>query len=224
MSSEKVDVYVGVHKGLRRLISQFLYQTGAVDWTDEAAVQCLKSRWETVTRVLQSHHQHEEWFIHPVLERVVPGGHRSYGAEHRAQEIVLGDLDAHLQRLVGGRCLRERRAELGLEFYRGLNLFYADYLRHLHREEVDADRALASLCSQEELRQMVSAIIASIPPDEMMIYIDCMFPAMNHAERAGLLADMKAAASPVIFQRLVDRIRGALDEADWTRLQEAVGF
>lgn len=224
MSSEKVDVYVGVHKGLRRLISQFLYQAGAVDWTDDAAVQCLKSRWETVARILQSHHEHEDWFIHPVLERIVPGGHRSYSAEHRAQETVLGDLNAHFGRITAGGGPQERRTELGLEFYRGFGLFYADYLRHLYREEVEADRALASLCSQEELRQMVSAIIASMPLDDMMIYIDCMFPAMNHAERADLLADMKAAAPPTVFQMSVDRIRGALDEADWLRLQDAVGL
>jgi hypothetical protein len=29
MSSEKVDLYVSVHKSLRRLISQFLYQAEA---------------------------------------------------------------------------------------------------------------------------------------------------------------------------------------------------
>jgi len=219
MDAAKVDVYVGVHKGLRSLIGGFSFEAGAIDWTDVEAVGRLRTRWQTVTQLLHAHHHHEDRFIHPLLAQVSPGAHRQPEADHEAQQSVLADLDAHFGRLVSGEISPLKKAEIGLEFYRGWNRFYADYLTHLHREEVETERALHALCTAEDLGAVVGQLIGSIPPEEMMLWIDCMFPAMNPSECAELLDHMRDGAPPAAYQAMAERARHALGPARWSKLQ-----
>ena len=219
MNGKQVDIYVNVHKGIRNLITRFLFQTGSTDWTDASAVARLQPEWEQVTKIIRSHHAHEDQFIHPLLSRITPGGHRSYEAEHHAQLDVLTDLEAHFTRLADDDVPQAKRAQTGLEFYRGLNLFYGDFLLHLHREEVEAERALHSLCIPEELMTTMGALLGSIPPEEMMAYLDFMVPAMNLPECAELLGGMKAGSPPEVFKAMADRARKARGESDWQKLE-----
>jgi hypothetical protein len=102
MNANHVDIYVNVHKGLRNLIARFSFQTGSTDWTDASAVAQLHTEWANVMKMIRSHHEHEDRFIHPLLARISPGGHRSYEADHHTQLSILADLDAHFKRLIEG--------------------------------------------------------------------------------------------------------------------------
>ena len=224
MQTEKVDVYVNVHKGLRNLITSFSCKTGSTDWNEMSEVKELQADWKKLLMLIHSHHEHEERFIHPYLARISPGGHRSYEAEHHALMSVLADLETHFHRLMDDGGLKAKKAEIGLEFYRGVNFFYADFLQHLNREEVEAERSLHSLCPPEDLMAMVGELIGSIPADEMMLWIDCMFPAMNLAECADLLGAMKAGAPPEAFNALANRVHMALGDLDWQKLKMLIGL
>lgn len=109
--------------------------------------------------LVNSHHSHEECFIYPFSARISPGGHQSYEAEHHALMSFLIDLDTHFKSLIDANGSKAKRAEIGLEFYRGLNLFYADFLHHLNREEVEAERSLHSLCIPEDIIAMVGQLL-----------------------------------------------------------------
>jgi hypothetical protein len=224
MQTEKMDIYVNSHKGLRNFITRFSYKTGSADWNEMSEVRSLQADWQKLLMLVHSHHNHEERSIHPFLARISPGGHRSYEADHRALMSVLADLDTHFNRLLNGGGAKAKRAEIGLEFYRGLNLFYADFLRHLNREEVEAERSLHSLCPPEDIKGMVGELIGSIPPDELMLWIDLMFPAMNLPECAELLGIMKAGAPPETFKALAARVHTARGEADWQKLKSLLGL
>jgi len=215
----QVDLYANIHRGLRNLITHFSLQAGAVDWTDEAAVAQLAAKWEDVKMVLDAHHKHEEQHIHPLLARIIPGGHRGLEADHVAQHAVLADLDTHFQGLRDGAVQAEKRSQVGLEFYRGLNLFYAGYLQHLYREESEAQRALDLLCLPQETGAALQAILSSMPMDELLLTIDFLFPALTLAEGLGLMAAMKATAPPQVFAVLAERVRKARGEADWVRIK-----
>jgi hypothetical protein len=219
-----VDLYASIHRGLRNLITRFSLQAGAVDWADEAAVAQLAAKWEDVKMVLDAHHKHEEQHIHPLLARIIPGGHRGLEADHAAQHTVLADLDTHFQGLRGGAVPPEKRAQVGLEFYRGWNLFYASYLQHLHREENEAQRALDLLCLPQETGAALQAIMSSLPMDELLLIIDCMFPALTLAEGLGLMAAMKATAPPQVFAVLAERVCQARGETDCARIKGALNL
>jgi hypothetical protein len=224
MHTEKVDVYVNVHKGLRSHITRFSYKTGSTDWNEMSEVKSLQADWKELLMLIQSHHNHEDRFIHPVLARISPGGHRNYEEEHHALMSVLNDLDTHFNSLMHDDGPKAKRAEIGLEFYRGLNLFYAEFLHHLNREEVEAERSLHSLCPPEDIMAMVGELIGSIPPDELILWIDLMSPAMNMPECAEFLGIMKAGAPPEAFKALAERVHMARGEADWQKLKTALGL
>jgi len=177
----RVDLYANIHRGLRNLITHFSFQAGAADWTDAAVVAQLAAKWEELKLILDAHHKHEEQHIHPLLARIIPGGHRSYEADHVAQHAVLADLDTHFQGLRDGAVQAEKRSQVGLEFYRGLSLFYAGYLQHLHREETEAQRALDVLCLPQETGAALQAIMSSLPMEELLLTIDFLFPALTLA-------------------------------------------
>jgi hypothetical protein len=219
MNANHVDIYVSVHKGLRNLISRFSFRTGSTDWVDALAVRELHADWVKAMKLIRSHHSHEDRFIHPLLARISPGGHRNYEADHQSQLNMLADLDGHFRNLMEGEHSATRQAEIGLEFYRGLNLFYADFLKHLHREEVEAERILNSLCLPEELMSLMAELLGSIPQDEMLLYIDYMFPAMNLPECIELLGNLKSGAPVESFIVLADRVRKARGEADWQKIK-----
>lgn len=224
MIEKQVDIYVNVHKGLRNLITGFSFKAGATDWNDVSAVAGLQADWQKLLLLVRSHHEHEDRFIHPLLGRISPGGHRSYEEEHRALLGVLTDLDMHFSHLLDNDGPKPKTAEIGLEFYRGLNLFYADFLRHLHREEVEAERSLHSLCVQEDIMAMEGELLGSIPADEMMLWIDFMFPAMNFPECVELMGSMKAGAPPEAFKAMAERIRLARGESNRQELKASIGL
>ncbi len=215
MKAKYVDIYVNVHKGIRNLMGRFSFQTGSTDWTNIAAVKNLHMEWTDVKKIIYSHQEHEDHFIHPLLAKVSLSGHRSYETEHRAQWNALADLDTHFERFLNGKNSEINKARLGLEFYRGLNLFYAELLKHLHREEVEAERILNSLFLPEELMTMMGKLIGSIPQDDLLLYIDYMFPAMNLPECVELLTNMKTEAPAKSFMIMADRVRKVRGESDW---------
>jgi len=215
MSGRYVDIYVNVHKGIRNLMGRFSFLAGSIDWTDASAVSNLHSEWTDVRKLIHSHQEHEDRFIHPLLDKVSLGSHQSYEEEHRAQLKALADLDVHFNPFMGGSDPETNRTKIGLQFYRGLNLFYADLLKHLHQEEVEAERILKSLCLPEELMNTMEKLIGSIPQDEMLLYIDYMFPAMNLSECIALLTNMRTAVPLESFMTMADRVRRVRGESDW---------
>lgn len=220
MSMHRIDLYGEIHKGLRNLIGGFTLGAGATDWNSDVDTDRLLNQWGIVYRLLISHHDHEDEFIHPLLARVAHGGHREYQQDHETQRVVLDDLDSYLRELADRGMPCSMRAERGREFYRASNVFYAGFLRHMAREETEAQRLLDTLCEQEELAATQAAIIGSIPLDELLLDIDYMFPAMNLTECAGLLAGVRTGAPPEVYCMLAERVRKALGDARWSELEQ----
>jgi hypothetical protein len=222
MNKKQINIYVSIHKGIRNLVGRFSMRAGATDWNDSEAVSKLHEEWTKTMLLLDSHQQHEDKFIHPLLNKISLGSHRGYEADHQLQLKALKNLDFHFKRLMNGNGSAGKKNEIGLEFYRELNLFYSDFLRHLHREETEAERILNTLCLPEELTAMLEKLIGSIPQDEMLLYIDCMFPAMNLPECVDLLKNIKKEAPVVLFQGLLDRIRKIRGELDWEIIKNSM--
>lgn len=218
------DLYVHVHKGLRSLISQALYEAGSTDWMDASAVDRVQAQWQVALQLLHSHHHHETDFIHPMLAKAVPGGQRAFEAEHNAQGVILDDLDGHLRRLSGGQMAAERRQETGLEFYRGLAMFYAEYAPHLHREEEWAQRTIEALYTPEEMASALGQTIASIPPEEAALYLSYMIPAMSLPDCENFLSDVKASTPPEMRDAIIGVVRQHRSDEDWATLESRLGM
>ena len=221
MDKTKIRIYASVHKGIRNLIARFSFHAGKTDWTDFAAFSVLHNEWEVVLKLLNSHQEHEDKFIHPVLDKVSLGSHRGYQADHHVQWKVLNNLDSQFNRLLNGDGSEDGQ-ETGLEFYRQLNLFYSEFLKHLNREETEAERILNALCLPEDLMRMLDRIISCIPQDEMLLYIDCMFPAMNFPECVQLMKIIRKSAPKELLNSLEERVLGIRGEEDWRIIKKSM--
>jgi hypothetical protein len=89
-----------------------------------------------------------------------------------------------------------------------------------HAVEEDRQIRLAPLPSSYPRRShMVGELLGSIPSDELMLWIDWMFPAMNLPECAELLGAMRTGAPPEAFKAFAERVHMARGESDWQKLK-----
>ncbi len=219
MATNRVEVYTYIHKGLRNQLFQLAFQAGATDWNDTAAVEQLMVSWRNIRFMLKLHHEQEEEYFHPLLARGVPGGDKPFKADHVAQQIFLDDLQLHVQRLVDGQIPVEMRSAIGQSFYRSWNVFYSQYLAHLQREETEAQSILDTTCLPQEVATAVQTLMSHLPPEEMNLVLNNMFPALQAPEAAGLIATFGSLVPPDVFNGMTARIHQAVGDAKWAKIQ-----
>ena len=222
MHKKQIHVYASVHKGIRNLFALVTFQAGNTDWTDSAEVSILHGEWKVALKLLNSHQEYENRIIHPVLDKVSFGSHRGYEAEHHVHWKILNRLDSQFKHLLNDNVSETERSEIGLDFYRQLNMFYADFLKHLNREETEAEQILNSRCLPESLTRMLEQIISSIPQDEMLLYIYCIFPAINLPECMDLMKSIKRAVPKESLSSLEGHVRKIRGESDWKAIKESL--
>jgi hypothetical protein len=52
MQTEKIDVYVNVHKGLRSFVTNFSYKAESTDWNEMSEVKSLEADWQKLKTLL----------------------------------------------------------------------------------------------------------------------------------------------------------------------------
>ena len=108
------------------------------------------------------------------------------------------------------------------ELYRELSLFVAENFQHMHIEETEHNAVLWARYTDDELAGIHDALVASIPPQEMMVVLRWMVPYMNPAERAGLLQNIRWHAPAPVFQAAIATVRPHLTAREWDKLAQAL--
>jgi len=88
----RFDIYAGIHKALRLMMSRTLTRVGA---TDPTAADEVAGTLDQVGRLLdlcELHLKDENEFIHPALERAQPGSAARIAAEHVHHVEAIADL------------------------------------------------------------------------------------------------------------------------------------
>jgi hypothetical protein len=218
----RVDMYTGIHKALRALMSDTLLAVGRMDCDDDL------ERAQVCHRVLElldfcaAHLKHENDFIHSAIEARAPGASQHIAGEHVEHEQHLAALGARVAQLLA--CPPPQRAALTLALYRELSLFIADNFQHMHVEETAHNAVLQANYSDAELNAIHDALVASIPPAEMMYIARWLVPFMNPAERTGMLSDMQAHAPAPAFDAVIDTVRPHLTDREWGKLARSLGM
>ena len=217
----RVDMYGGIHKALRALMADTLLAVGRMDVDDALETAQVTQRVLELLEFCASHLKHENDFVHPAIEARAPGASDAIAHEHGEH---LRDL-AHLADTVA--VLREspaeHRAAMATVLYRELALFIAENFRHMHVEETAHNAVLWARYTDAELGAIHDALVASIPPEEMMYTARWLVPFMNPAERAGLLSGIRDKAPAPAFQAILDTVRPHLSEREWEKLARALG-
>jgi hypothetical protein len=218
----RMDLYAGIHKAVRAVMADTLLAVGRMD-TDDALE--LANTTERVLQLLdfcRSHLEHENEFVHPAIEARAAGASAVIAHEHEEHEHHIESLACAVMEL--RQASPEHRATAALELYRQLALFVAGNFQHMHVEETAHNAVLWARYTDAELAAIEHALVASIPPQEMMFALRWMVPFMNPPERAAMLSDMRANAPAPAFAAALDIVRPHLSEQEWAKLTRSLGL
>ncbi|UUZ72681.1 hemerythrin domain-containing protein [Polaromonas sp. P1(28)-8] len=218
----RLDLYAGIHKALRALMADTLLALGRTDTDDALELAQASQRVMELLDFCASHLQHENEFIHAAMEARAPGASEVIAHEHEEHERHIGELSGLACALL--KIEAKQRASATLELYRQLALFIASNFQHMHVEETAHNAVLWSRYTDAELAELHAALVASIPPQEMMYVVRWLVPFMNPAERIAMMADMRAHAPAPAFAAALDTVRPHLSDREWAKLTRGLGL
>lgn len=218
----RVDMYAGIHKALRAVMSHTLLALGRMDVSDDEEFTSHCARVMELLDLCRSHLQHENAFVHTAIEARAPGAARVLECEHGEHEAAITALAAGVTQLLG--CAPAVRPAAAQALYRQLALFVAHNFEHMHAEETLHNGVLWTHYSDEELVAIHDALVASIAPQEMMAILRWLVPFMSPPERTALLADMRAHAPAQVFDAALASVRPHLTPFEWIKLTRSLGL
>ena len=212
----RLDLYAPIHKALRLAMCETLVLVGRLDVHDPEETVGTLARVDGLLDMLQHHLEHENAFVHAAIE-----ARRPNGAERTAQEHVehLASIEAlRAETRAVQAAAADARPPLALRLYRHLALFVAENFQHMHVEETANNAALWALYRDAELLALHDRLLASISPVEHLEVARWMVPALNPAERAGMLQGARATMPPEAFLGVLEHVRPHVDARGWTKL------
>lgn len=216
----RMDMYAFIHKALRAYMSDTLVALGRVDVNNEPELGQICDRVRQLLDFCRAHLRHENDFIHPAMERHLPGSAAAVAQEHVGHVQAIATLADGTAQLVA--CAPERRAPLAHALYRQLALFVAHNFEHMQQEETQHNAVLWAHYSDAELVAIHDRLVASIPPEEMGVVLRWMLPHLTPDERAMMLADMRRSAPPPAFEAALALARAQLTPREWDKLARAL--
>jgi len=217
--SGRFAIYTAVHKGLRRTLADTLVAVGQIDATDVKSVASGLSSVRALVTQCREHLHSENQFIHPAMEARRPGSTRGTASEHVNHEASFETLSADVlaaERSTG----RDREIALAI-LYQRLAFFAAANYEHMFEEETHNQAVLWDAYSDEELRGIQCAIVASHSPEQTSEALRTILPALSPAERVGFLAGARRAMPPEAFNGLLAFTVSLLDEVNAGKLRAA---
>ncbi len=211
---QRAEVFISVHKGLRRGLAGLALDIGQVDWEDDSEVKTLDKKFSDMLHFLREHAANEDEVQFPFLEVRVPDAAAPERAEHRELETELDGMERDWNGILSDGA----RREAGYLFYLGYNHFLSGYLAHMDREETHLTDLFYRHCSDAEIEGEFKKIIARTTPQDMSMMLSHMLPAMNPWERRQLLAKVRASAPPEVFGKVKGLAKNVLAPRDWDKL------
>lgn len=213
----RLDIYAGVHKGLRAFMTDTLVAVGRMDAHDPAEVDRTLTQVRELLEACRVHLNAENQFLHPAMEMRRPGSAGVTARDHGDQAQVFEQLEAD------ARAVERAQPGAPMRLYHGLALFVAENLSHMHVEETENNATLWASYSDEELAEIHHAIVASLRPETMAAFMRWIIPALSPVERAGLLTGIRLGAPREVLDRLLAIAQPHLSERDWGKLMAALG-
>ena len=221
-AAPRMDMYASIHKALRAFMADTLLGLGRMDVEDDLEFA------ETCQRVMQlldlcrSHLRHENNFVHAAMEARQPGSSQAVAGEHVEHEEAIAALADGVNHLIA--CAKPARAAATQALYRQLALFVAHNFEHMHEEETAHNRVLWQCYTDAELAGIHDALVATIPPQEMMLVARWMVPFMSPAERTAMLSEMQQHAPAPVLAAVLAQVQPHLTQSEWTKLTRSLGL
>lgn len=233
MPKGTLDLFTPIHKGYRSMIYDLGARVQANDFADIAASTALLSDLQyqfgsgvsasCALCILHSHATHEEAMVFPAIAQLSSDLVTSYVKDHQAFTARLGEI-AQRGRAIVSEPNAEERVRMGRRLNAELNEFFAAYLAHMNREEVELVPWMQERFTDAEMGAMTGRIIASIPLDRLAVMLRWILPAMDLEELTGMLAGVQRGAPPPILELVRATGSARVDSARWAHATGRIGF
>jgi hypothetical protein len=212
----RTDFYTVVHKGLRKRLFETVVLAGTANYADPDDRARLAAAIAGIVTTLREHAKHEDEFVHPIIEEVLPEVARTLTSEHEEHNRALDEVERAFAIAVAERT--DAAAHLA---YRVLARFTAHFLAHIEEEEAGQGR-IWERAGEARFAAAMSAFKRSRTLDQSLAGWADMLPAMNPGERATMLRGLRAGAPEAVFTaawRLAERV---LDPGACDALRESL--
>lgn len=217
LTPRRVDVYGTPHRALRYALSNVLLAMGRATFGDEADASAILAELENALWAADAHIAHEDQYLRPaLLERGANAVH-TLDDEHAEHATQVAELRA-MARSLASAATSGARAALGETLYLHFSVFVAETFAHMAYEERVVQPLLDRLFEPEELERIHEAIVASIPPNEMFLWLGWMLPSTDRKQRGQLMAQVRAVVPPEVLGALLEVVRPRLAPADFAEL------
>jgi hypothetical protein len=216
------NLYRDVHKGIRAELFSVTTEAGRIDPESDADRVRLAAHVRSLVELLEGHTRHEDTMIQPALQAHLPDLAARIDADHELVSARTTGLVSIADAVVDATSQSRSRAVHNL--YLELAEFTGVYLSHQDVEERNVLPALEKAIGPEAVQNLHTAIVSSIPPDEMVRSLAIMLPAMNIDNRAEMLGGMQAGAPPQIFEGIWGLANSVLNPPDVTAVARRIGL
>jgi hypothetical protein len=210
------NYFNNIHKTVRAGLFETALQVARTDFGDlQAAVAAARSVVELMD-FLDEHAAHEQGSVFPELASFAPALAAELEAEHIKMEQLQTTVRALAHRV--HRSSSNAREETGPQLARVLALLVADQLRHLDREETEANAAAWANRTDAQLAQVQARAQAAMSPETRERLTRRMLPALNIGEQVELLSGARNTLPAAAFAALVALAREVLGPERWAVL------
>ena len=212
------DLYGPIHKGLRLALSNLVIRIGSTDFADPEAARETIAALRRQMVLSATHLAHEEEHIHAALEARAEGASLTLAADHDHHRRAFGEIETAMQAIEAAPAAD--RAALGRQLYLAFTQFVAADFAHMAEEEMVTLPLLHRLFTDEELIAIEGGIVAALPPEKVIAYMQLAIPAMNGPERVRFLAFVRGGAPAEAFEAILNfAVRPTLTPDDYYQVE-----
>jgi hypothetical protein len=211
------NYFNNVHKAVRAGLFELCLQVARTDFGDPAAAAASARSVVELMDFLDEHAEHEQRFVFPELASFAPDLAAELETEHLRMDVVQSKIRSLAHR-AHGSANRSDREQAGRLLGRNLALLVGDQLRHLDREETEANAAAWANRTDAELAQIQARAQAAMSPETRDRFARRILPALNVGEQVELLAGARMNLPGPAFGALVGLAREVLGPDRWVTL------
>lgn len=217
-TSVDVNIFAGIHKAIRRGLGDLLYQLGATDFHDTAALDRAGDSLESLLVFCELHLEHEENAVRPACgDRLVP---EAFDHGHPRHLRFIAELRALFRAVKTSS--PKHRPSIAHALYLHFSVFMADCLEHMAEEERVLLPLMLKTLGDKQVLAIRERILASLGPTEMAESVRRMLAASNPSEQHGMVMGILAKAPRPVATELVRSTKPDVDGASFARLMNLV--
>ncbi len=218
-SDQRMEIFISVHKAIRKGLMDLSIHLSRLDWTDESDVQSANLEFTQIVRFMREHADNEDLIQFPMLKDMEPQAVQKSVEDHHRLDFELDILEKQWLEVTAS----PNMTNAGYEFYRAYNRYLSDYLHHMDREEGEVTQAIYRHFTDAKIDAEFTNMINRIAPQDLGMMLSYMLPSLSNLERLEFLKKLKKNAPPETFEEVKALAKKILSLKDFEKLTSLLG-